>query len=53
MAYFTSLNALYLRSFGLDMGMVGIIGTIGLISFVLKIFLGLLSEKYITSLDWV
>ena len=45
MAYFTALNALYLRSFGIDMGKVGIIGTIALIPFVLKIFLGMLSDK--------
>jgi MFS family permease len=45
MAYFTALNALYLQSFGLDMGKVGIIGTIGLIPFVLKIFIGMLSDK--------
>jgi len=45
MAYFTALNALYLRSFGLDMGKVGIIGSIGLIPFVLKIFIGVLSDK--------
>jgi len=31
MAYFTALNALYLQSFGLGMGKVGIIGAIGLI----------------------
>lgn len=45
MAYFTALNALYLRSFGLGMARVGIIGTIGLIPFVLKIFIGMLSDK--------
>ena len=45
MAYFTALNALYLQSFGLGMGKVGIIGAIGLIPFVLKIFLGMLSDK--------
>jgi len=35
MTYFTALNALYLQSFGLDMGKVGIISAIGLIPFVL------------------
>ena len=45
MAYFTALNALYLKSFGLSMGKVGIIGAIGLIPFVLKIFFGMLSDK--------
>ena len=45
MAYFTALNALYLQLFGLDMAKIGIIGTIGLIPFVLKIFIGMLSDK--------
>jgi PAT family beta-lactamase induction signal transducer AmpG len=45
MAYFTALNALYLRSFGIGMGKVGLIGSIALIPFVLKIFLGMLSDK--------
>jgi MFS transporter, PAT family, beta-lactamase induction signal transducer AmpG len=45
MAYFTALNALYLNSFGIGMGKVGLIGTIALIPFVLKIFLGMLSDK--------
>ena len=45
MSYFTSLNSLYLQSFGLDMGQVGIIGTIAMIPFVIKIFLGMLSDK--------
>ena len=45
MAYFTALNALYLNSFGISMSKVGLIGTIALIPFVLKIFLGMLSDK--------
>ena len=45
MAYFTALNALYMRSFGIGMGKVGLIGSIALIPFVLKIFLGMLSDK--------
>ena len=45
MAFFTALNALYLQSFGLDMTRIGLIGTIALIPFVLKIFLGILSDK--------
>ena len=45
MAYFTALNALYLLSFGLGMGEIGLIGTIGLIPFVIKIFLGMLSDR--------
>jgi len=45
LSYFTSLNSLYLQSFGLDMSQVGIIGTIAMIPFVIKIFLGMLSDK--------
>ncbi|MDK2981334.1 MAG: transporter, family, beta-lactamase induction signal transducer AmpG [Chloroflexota bacterium] len=45
MSFFTALNALYLQSFGLDMSQVGIIGTIAMIPFILKIFLGMLSDK--------
>ncbi len=46
MSFFTSLNSLYLQSFGLGMSRVGIIGTIAMIPFVLKIFLGMLSDKF-------
>lgn len=46
MAFFTALNALYLQSFGLDMTRIGLIGTIALIPFVIKIFFGMLSDKY-------
>lgn len=45
MSYFTSLNALYLQSYGLGMDKIGLIGTIAMIPFVLKIFFGLLSDK--------
>lgn len=45
MGYFTSLNALYLQTFGLGMDKIGIIGSIAMIPFVLKIFFGLLSDK--------
>ena len=44
-AYFTSLNALYFLSKGLTMGDVGIFGAIALIPFVIKIFLGMLSDR--------
>ena len=44
-AYFTALNALYLISFDLTMSQIGLIGTIGMIPFVLKIFLGMLSDR--------
>lgn len=45
MSYFTSLNALYLQTYGLGMDKIGLIGTIAMIPFVLKIFFGLLSDK--------
>jgi PAT family beta-lactamase induction signal transducer AmpG len=45
MSFFTALNALYLQTFGLGMGMIGIIGTIAMIPFVIKIFLGMLSDR--------
>ncbi len=45
MSFFTALNALYLQSFGLDMSRVGLVGTIAMIPFVLKVFLGMLSDK--------
>lgn len=44
-AYFTALNSLYLISFNLTMSQIGLIGTIGMIPFVLKIFLGMLSDR--------
>lgn len=44
-SYFTSLNALYFLSKGLSMGDVGVFGAIALIPFVIKIFLGMLSDK--------
>jgi len=45
MSFFTTLNVLYLQSFGLGMNRIGLIGTIAMIPFVVKIFLGMLSDK--------
>ncbi|MFC2029806.1 MFS transporter [Chloroflexota bacterium] len=45
LSYFTALNALYLLSFGLTMSQVGIFSAIALTPFILKIFLGMLSDK--------
>ena len=45
MSFFTGFNALYLLSFGVDMSAVGLIGLIGMTPFVLKIFLGILSDR--------
>ncbi len=45
LSYFTALNAIYLLSFGLNLGQIGLISGIALTPFVLKIFLGILSDK--------
>ena len=45
LAYFTALNALYFLSKGLSMTDVSIFATIALIPFVIKIFLGMLSDR--------
>lgn len=45
LSYFTALNALYFLSRGLTMTSVGIFSSIALIPFVVKIFLGMLSDR--------
>lgn len=45
LGYFASLNALYLLDRGLTMTNIGIFGTIALIPFIIKIFLGMLSDR--------
>lgn len=45
LSYFTGFNGIYLLSFGVDMAGVGLIGLIGMLPFVLKIFLGILSDR--------
>lgn len=45
LSYFTALNALYLLDRGLELDNIGILGTIAMIPFILKIFLGILSDK--------
>jgi PAT family beta-lactamase induction signal transducer AmpG len=45
LSYFTALNALYLLSRGLSMTDVGVFAAIALLPFVLKIFLGMLSDR--------
>ena len=45
LSYFTALNAIYFLSKGLSMTNVGIFASIALIPFVLKIFLGMLSDR--------
>lgn len=45
LSYFTALNALYFLSRGLSMTEVGIFASIALIPFVIKIFMGMLSDQ--------
>jgi PAT family beta-lactamase induction signal transducer AmpG len=45
LTYFSTFNVLYLRSFDLSFTRIGIVGGITLIPFVLKIFIGLLSDR--------
>ncbi len=45
LSYFTSLNALYFLSNGLTMTDAGIFAAIALLPFVIKIFLGMLSDR--------
>jgi MFS transporter, PAT family, beta-lactamase induction signal transducer AmpG len=45
LSYFTALNALYFLSRGLSMTDVGVFASIALIPFVIKIFLGMLSDR--------
>ncbi len=45
LSYFTGFNGIYLISFGVDMKGVGLIGLIGMTPFVLKVFLGILSDR--------
>lgn len=51
LGYFTALNAIYLLSFDISMSKIGIISGIALTPFVLKIFLGMLSDK-VNFLGW-
>ncbi len=46
LSYFTALNALYLLSFNLSMSQVGLFSAIALMPFVLKIFLGMISDRF-------
>jgi MFS family permease len=45
LTYFSGFNALYLRSFDVSYSLIGIAGGIALIPFVLKIFIGILSDR--------
>ncbi|MBL6950753.1 MAG: MFS transporter, partial [Bacteroidales bacterium] len=45
LGYFTALNAIYLRSYDIPMTQVGLFSAIALIPLILKIFLGMLSDR--------
>ena len=45
LSFFTALNAIYLLSFDLSMSQIGLISGIALTPFILKIFLGILSDR--------
>ena len=45
LSYFTALNAIYLRSFHLTMTQVGLFSAIAISPMVLKVFLGMLSDR--------
>jgi PAT family beta-lactamase induction signal transducer AmpG len=45
LTYFSTFNTIYLRTFDLSFTRIGIVGGITLIPFVLKIFIGLLSDR--------
>jgi MFS transporter, PAT family, beta-lactamase induction signal transducer AmpG len=45
LTYFSAFNVLYLRSFELSFSLIGIVSGITLIPFVLKIFIGYLSDR--------
>ncbi|MBN1120705.1 MAG: MFS transporter [Anaerolineae bacterium] len=45
LTFFSAFNVLYLRSFDLPYTRIGIVGGIALIPFILKIFIGLLSDR--------
>ena len=45
LTYFSTFNVIYLRTFDLSFTLIGIVGGITLVPFVLKIFIGLLSDR--------
>ncbi|NQV03221.1 MAG: MFS transporter [Bacteroidia bacterium] len=45
LGYFTALNAIYLRSFGISMTQIGIFSAVALMPLILKIFIGMLSDR--------
>ena len=45
LTFFSGFNALYLRSFDLSYSLIGTAGAVALLPFVLKIFIGMLSDR--------
>ncbi|MCE1252672.1 MAG: MFS transporter [Anaerolineae bacterium] len=45
MTYLSAFNTLYLRSFDISFSLIGIVAGIAMIPFILKIFIGLLSDR--------
>ncbi|MFH1446291.1 MAG: MFS transporter [Chloroflexota bacterium] len=45
LSFFTALNAIYLLSFNVSMAQIGIMGAIAMIPFVIKIFIGMMSDR--------
>ena len=45
LTFFLSYNIIYLRSFDVEFGLIGLVNAITLVPFVLKIFIGLLSDR--------
>jgi PAT family beta-lactamase induction signal transducer AmpG len=45
LTYFSGFNALYLRSFDMSYSLIGTAGAVALLPFVLKIFIGMLSDR--------
>ena len=45
MTYLSSFNILYMRSYDMPFTVIGLVGAIAMLPFVLKIFIGLLSDR--------
>ncbi len=45
LTYFSAFNAIYLRTYDMSFSRIGLIGGIMMVPFVLKVFIGLLSDK--------
>ena len=45
MTYLSSFNTLYMRSYDMPFSLIGMVGAIAMLPFILKIFIGLLSDR--------